>query len=275
VNRAILWCGQVEKGQRLSEKRPTDKEKRRAEVDPGVLYPYDDFSLQANGLELAFQAARNLGVSEREIHACLVHDDLQPRNLQTSVRRATREDLERLIYKIAAQSEPADALLFIAVNHGSLEGLTTSEDVMDPMREEADTILRPEHLEACLAPFEGPQVLVIATCHAGVFLALGGENRRVLAACAAEERYLSPRCDNLTSPFLDELFGAWCGCASSDEVPKAQLPLEDAFTRAKERMAAVDGLKVPHSAGCAVWPGAEAGEAGKRKGTRRSNKVGR
>jgi len=101
VKRAILWCGQVERGQGLSEKRPTSKEKREAEVDRNVLYRYDDFSLQVNGLELAFDAARRLGVPVGEIYACLVQDDLQPQALQTAARRATRENLERLIHEIA------------------------------------------------------------------------------------------------------------------------------------------------------------------------------
>lgn len=269
MKRAILWCGQVE-----HDKRPhvhendgpqSKKEKKLAENAPEALFPCDDFSLQANGLELAFQAACKLGVCESEIYACLVNADLRPQGLETEVRKATRNELERLLHELAERGESNDALLFIAVNHGSSSGLTTAEDVTDPMRDDEDTILTPSLLESYLQVIDGPQVLVIVTCHAGAFLGLGGENRCVLAACAADEQYLVPRCDNSRSPFLDELFGAWCECSQDDGVPRTTLPLEQAFLSAKGRMAKVQGLKTPHMAGKTIWPSSDADVAIKKR----------
>ena len=233
MKRAILWCGQVlgsgGLGPLADTMRLSQKERRIADNEPDALFPHNDFTLQANGLELAFQAARQLGVEDSEIYACLVQEDLRPPGLQTEVRKATPSDLEKLLCEIRDCGEPDDALLFVAVNHGSSAGLTTAEDVSDPMRDDSETILTPTQLDIFLKIITGPQVLVIVTCYAGAFLALGNENRCVLAACGATERYLAPRCDGPRSPFLDELFGAWCGCAHDDGVPRATLPLEKAF----------------------------------------------
>ncbi len=274
MKRAILWCGQVEKGRipqpDYNDKRLTNKEKLLVSNSPETLFPVDDFSLQANGLELAYQAARGLGVAEAEIYACLVQADLQPQNLKTEIRRATRDELERLIREISERSDATDTLLFIAVNHGSSDGLATAEDVTDPMREDVDTILTPERLQASLDILDGPQVLVLATCHAGVFLTLGRDNRRVLAACGADERYFVPRSDNICSPFLDELFGAWCGYAQNDAVPRAKLALDDAFARAKERMSIVGGLSIPQSQGTVIWPAHESENSVPRKNRRQT-----
>ncbi|HRI63702.1 MAG TPA: hypothetical protein PK156_05675 [Polyangium sp.] len=256
MKRAILWCGQIEHDKRLqtggNNEPQSKKEKRLVESTPETRFPYDDISLQVNGLELAFQAACKLGVHESEIYACLVQPDLRPQGLQTNVRGATRDELERLLHEFANKS--TEALLFVAVNHGSSNGLTTAEDVTDPMRDDQDTILTPLLLEKYLQVIDGPQVLVISTCHAGAFLGLGHENRCVLAACAANERYIFPRSDNLFSPFLDELFGAWCECALHDGVPRTTLPLYDAFEKARERMSQVDGLMIPLIAGKTNWP---------------------
>lgn len=258
MKRAILWCGQVLSGggfgPSANTMRPSQKEKRIADGEPEALFAHNDFTLQANGLELAFQAARQLGIDDSEIYACLVREDLRPRGLQTEVRKATPSDLENLLCEIRDCGEPEDALLFVAVNHGSSAGLTTAEDVSDPMRDDVETILTPTQLDIFLQAITGPQVLVIVTCYAGAFLGLGNENRCVLAACGATERYLAPRCDGPRSPFLDELFGAWCGCAHDDGVPRVTLPLEKAFERAKERMSSVQGLSVPCVAGVAAWP---------------------
>jgi len=275
VKRAILWCGQVEPNKRprtFADKKPSKKEIKSVHDGPEMLWPYDDFSLQANGLELSFQAACKLGVRESEIYACVVQADLCPQGLQTEVRRATRDALERLLHDIVASGGRNDAILFIAVNHGSLQGLTTAEDVADPMRDDGDTILTPTQLDAIFHVIDGPQVLVIVTCHAGVFSSLGHENRCVVAACAAHERYLVPRCDNLCSPFLDELFGAWCGCSLDASVPGATLPLQEAFVRAKDRMSRVPGLSIPQIEGKATWPSSELERIGNwGKSTRRSD----
>lgn len=258
MKRAILWCGQVERGPIVRSMpdavRQSQKERRIADNRSESLFAHNDFTLQANGLELAFQAACHLGIEESEIYACLVQEDLCPQGLQTAVRRATPSDLEKLLFEIGECSGHGDALLFVAVNHGSSRGLTTAEDVSDPMREDAETILTPEQLDYLLQPMTGPQVLVIVTCFAGAFLVLGNENRCVLTACAANERYFVPRCDNLRSPFLEELFGAWCAHSHDDAIPRVNLPLDKAFERAKERMSLVQGLSVPCAAGVATWP---------------------
>jgi hypothetical protein len=125
--------------------------------------------------------------------------------------------------------------------------------------------LTPEVLDACLRPLGGLQVIVVATCYAGIFLPLAAhEGRTVLAACPAKEMYLVPRQDCAWPAFLDELFGAWCACALSDRVSRTRLPLGEAFQRAAEQLAeqAAERLakapnlpsNLPRCEGAAAWP---------------------
>ncbi|HZF49662.1 MAG TPA: hypothetical protein VE093_13480 [Polyangiaceae bacterium] len=216
----------------------------------------DDIRVQSNNLELAFTAACSLGVPLDEVYACLVDDDLRPQKMKTQPFRATAGDLDRLVKFIARRADPGDALLFIAVNHGATTGLTTAEDVADPLRDDELTVLTPDRLDACLRMLSGPQVLVVSTCHAGVFLPLADTHpdRMVLAVCDAEETYSIQRTDCPVSAFLDELFAAWCECSLDDAIPKAKLPLDEAFLRAAERLAAQPGMTTPRRAGHAAWP---------------------
>lgn len=253
MRRAILWCGHV--------RRPTfarDAEGRRREVGDTLLAA-DDFRIQVNGLELAFRAAEVLGVPENEVYACLVRPDLAPQSLRTDVFEATVAGLRRLASRIGPRSKPDDALLFVTVNHGSRDGCLVTADPMDEFA--ADDApppprLTPAVLDECLRPIAGPQVIIVATCFSGAFLPLANDPRRaVLAACPANEEYTVTRAEGTCAAFLDELFGAWCGVAHSDDVPTARLALNDAFEQAKKRLAGIVPLNVPLWAGANVWPG--------------------
>jgi hypothetical protein len=249
TKRAILWCGQV----RRPSYRTYVKGRRHDTDDP--LAPTDDFTIQANGLELAFEAACRLGVSPRDIHACLVDDALKPQKLQTQRRRATVADLQHLLKVIAAHAKPGDPLLFVAVNHGAKDGLVVTPEDMDEFSDDdsTTTLLTPEMLDEFFRPLVGPQVIINTACHAGAFLRLAREGRAVLASCSEEEVYWISRHDKW-SAFLDELFGAWCKCALSDAVPRAQLSLDEAFSRAEERLTSAGARTKPLRAGAAAWP---------------------
>ena len=263
--RAILWCGQFKRpvpahdawGIRLEVKKLQREENAR-------LLPADDFRIQVNGLELAFQAARALGVPRDEIHACLVDVDLAPRELATEPYEATITGLQRLVDRLRGRSTPDDALLFVAVNHGAMPPSGDVHEVhlataapVDPFADDDQLLARltPCVLDDVLRPLAGSQVLVVATRFAGAFLPLGHEHRAVVTACAATEPHLVSRADGTCSAFLDELFAAWCGVRHSDAVPAAHLPLAEAFARARERLALPPSLNVPHYAGGTdVWP---------------------
>lgn len=249
TKRAILWCGQVRKPVFLR-----DAEGRLREAGDPTLAT-DDSKIQANGLQLAFEAARALGVSPGEIHACLVSDDLRPEGLRTAPRRATVPGLQRLIAEISRQATPADALLFIAVNHGAEDGLLTADEVSEFDDDPQVVRLTPAVLDAALGRLAGPQVVVVASCFAGVFLPLGSRAERVVVvACAAGERHFIHLAQCAWSSFLDELFGAWCEVAFSDAIPRARLPLVEAFARAEQRLVAEQAPNRPLRAGSAVWP---------------------
>lgn len=251
TKRAILWCGHV----REPVLRRDEFGLRREEVgDPcGAT---DDAKIQRNSLELAFQAARALGVPRQEIYACVIHDDLLPEGFDMKRHhRATVDGLQRLARTLAARAEPEDALLFIAVNHCDKEALATADPVDELDEDRIIQRLTPEVLDDCLRPLGGLQVIVVATCHAGIFLPLAEhEGRTVLVACPAEEVYLVPRQDCAWPAFLDELFGAWCACALSDRVSRTRLPLGEAFNRAAAQLAEDRARNLPLCAGAAAWP---------------------
>jgi hypothetical protein len=249
TKRAILWCGHIRAAIRVR-----DAEGRlRERGDP--LLAADDFRIQVNGLELAFRTARALGVPREEIHACVVRDDLRPRELVTERHQPTVAGLRRLAGSLARGATAADALLFVAANHGRRDGSLVTDDPLDEVGDPIGARLDAETLGDCLRPIAGAQVLVIATCFAGAFLPLAADPRRaVVAACSATEEHRVSRDDGTCSAFLDELFGAWSGVAHSDAVPCTRLPLDAAFARAKERLLVPPSLNVPEYAGTNVWP---------------------
>jgi hypothetical protein len=156
---------------------------------------------------------------------------------------------------IAARAAPDDALLFVAVNHGASDGLMTS-DVVNEFDEDATVArLTPEVLDDCIRLLTGPQVIIIASCYAGIFLRLSPRaERAVLVSCGASERYYVSRNEHAWSAFLDELFGAWCGVALSDTVPRKRLGLRAAFMEAEQRLAAASARNKPLHAGATAWP---------------------
>jgi hypothetical protein len=263
TRRAILWCGHVRETRRILDAegnlRPlTDAEARARGLDDDTLLPADDFKIQVNSLELSFQAARALGVAVGEIHACLLRDDPRPPELRTRPRPATVDALRSLVQEVHRRATPEDALLFVAVNHGVRgEGLATSDPPADELEDEPQrALLTPEKLDECLRPLAGPQVLIVSACYAGQFLPLGRRpDRMVLAACSAEEPYLVQRHDCAWPAFLDELFGAWCEVALWDGVPRAKLPLPDAFDRAEQRLRGAGARNIPLREGVVRWPG--------------------
>src|SRR5689334_10178809 len=111
--RAILWCGQTRQP-RLDR----DELGRVVEIGDREL-PLDDAKIQANSLELAFQGALALGISARDVHACVLTSDLLPQHFRTEPYAATIGDLRRLVTALSRQTAAGDALLLIAVNHGA------------------------------------------------------------------------------------------------------------------------------------------------------------
>lgn len=237
TRRAILWCGWAVPTRKL------------------------DFPASMRDLDLAVRAAQALGVRRENIHAFLGHEDLLA-GLAVSQYPATVEALERVVAGLRHGSTADDALLFIATNHGERHGLLTSA-LVDEFADEEETprLLTPEVLRRCLDGLMGTQVLVLATCHAGIFLPLARDGRAVLASCSADQRYLvqeEPAC----SPFLVELFRAWC-CT---ELPGYETrfsndisELDAAFIRAEQQLASnaysaeYKKLK-PLREGLASWP---------------------
>jgi hypothetical protein len=238
TRRAILWCGWAVPTRKL------------------------DFPASMRDLELAVRAAQALGVRQEDIHAFLGHEDLLTPGLAVAQYPATVEALERVVAGLTRGSSADDALLFIATNHGERHGLLTSA-LVDEFADEEVTprLLTPAVLQRCLDGLLGTQVLVLATCHAGIFLPLARQGRAVLASCSADQRYLvqeEPAC----SPFLVELFRAWC----STELPGYETrfssdisELDVAFLRAEQQLTS-DAYSVeykelrPLREGLASWP---------------------
>lgn len=250
TKRAILWCGHV----REPVIRRDEFSRTREVSDP--LLVTDDAKIQCNSLELSYKAALALGVDSNEIHACVIRDDLLPQGFDPRHNHpATVDGLRRLVRSFASRAKPEDALLFIAVNHGNRAALVTADPVDELDEDHVAPQLTPAVLDECLNQLGGSQVVIMATCYAGIFLSLQKRERRaVLVACAAEEVYLVPRQDCAWSAFLDELFGAWCAFSLSDAIPRTRLSLQEAFIRAHMRLVEDNAPNLPLCEGAAAWP---------------------
>lgn len=238
TRRALLWCGWANPSRKL------------------------DFPASVKDLELAVRAARALGVSDRDIHAFVGHEDLLSPEQVASQHPATPEALARVLSMLARGATAEDALLFIVTNHGERQGLLTSGPVDEfASDDEGPRFLTPELLRRFLDEVPGTQVLILATCHAGIFLPLARENRAVLASCAADQRYLvqaEPPC----SPFLIEIFKAWCGTelpGYESRFSRDIVDLDAAFLQAEQQLtrgaysSEYERLK-PLRQGVARWP---------------------
>lgn len=229
---ALLWCG-FAKGDGAS----------------------DDFVASVHDLELACRAAKALGIAPANIHAFMCRTDLLPADFRGSRHLATRAELSSVLHNL----RPEDALFFVATNHGVPQGLLTSERV-DEFEEDNLTPrqLSPGELRKMLDGREGAQILVIAACHAGIFLDLGGEKRTVIAACSADETYRWEDKERPCSPLLPELFGAWTGTTFEGRPEPPRKPaLKAAFEATKVRLAnGYEGhpTRTPLWSGEASWP---------------------
>lgn len=238
TRRAFLWCGYV---------KPPVANRRG-----GASFDYD-FPASVHDIDLAVRAALALGVERDEIYAFVCRDDLLPPDFGDHRYEATTTALERVISSIAHRAAANDPLLFVASNHGLREGLLTSAPV-DEFDEVTPQLLTPGALEKHLSPLTGPQVVIVATCHAGAFLRLATRpNRLVLAACAEDETYYVEDEESPHSPFLLKLLGAWCGIVPRNAPPVAQQPLDEAFSATEQQLVST-GRTRPHRSGRVAWP---------------------
>lgn len=236
--RAILWCGFVS--------RPAGKGRLdRATAVQGA-FPDCDFPASVNDLEIAYRAAKALGARAADIYPHVCDPDLLPPALVARWSPPTKEALARTLKGIRREASSGDRLLFIATNHGTRDGLLTMVEVDEFEDAPTSPFLTPEDLSRSLDSVQGDHTVVIASCHAGIFLPLGDHpNRTVLAACGADVVYRIHREERSCSPFLVELFASWCGVSLWDDVPTSNLPLPEALARATARLASTYQTHAP------------------------------
>lgn len=226
--RVILWCGYVEPGQDW------------------------DFQWSLHDLRIAYEALTKIGVAEANIHALVGRDDLLPEEFRGKYEGKATLDM---LQKVLRASKPANTpLIFVATNHGIRDGLisTPSKAVEYGQKgnrtgHQGTRTLKPSALAEALKVWNGPQVLVIAACYAGVFLELGNAQKRlVLASCKGDEPYHLEDKDPPHSVFLEKFFEAL------GEVPGA-CP-NTAFERAAANMPAQGFGHLPLKSGSVAWP---------------------
>jgi hypothetical protein len=112
----------------------------------------------------------------------------------------------------------------------------------------------PEFLQARLDTIAGQQVVLMATCHAGMFLSLGDDERRLVLASVESGRDYTHTGDHPPrSLFLYEVMSRWAGTSlASYQAPRA-CPLPEAVERACERCPS------GRFKGHATWPFAVSG----------------
>lgn len=239
--RALLWCGQV---------RGEGRE--------------NDFAVCVQDLDLAYQAARRLGVDPADIWALVCPDfDLLPQGFDDRRRRAaTLDALREVTAVIAKVSRDDDATLFVGANHGEqARGMLVYTPMIDPFGPYSPYAeperLTPAILGECLEPIAGQQILLLGACYSGMFLSLATERRAVLSACDDTEIWSALRSGIHCSAFLTPIFEHWTGATLGGFAPPEPLSLDEAFDRVRRELRQVssNGRPVtPVRAGTARWP---------------------
>jgi hypothetical protein len=213
MKRAFIWCGVV----RGEKKDHWDT----------------DFATSVHDIDLTVAAARALGVQGRDIWVFGCRDDLLPHGFTGTYLPATIDHLARVAADLAAASQEEDRLLFLATNHGDVDGLVQYTPPFDPYADaplDPPDRLTPEQLRRHLDLIRGQQVVIIGACHAGTFLSIGEEARRlVLGACAPDRVIYSSNDPQPRTPFIDEFLAHWAGVTLNSLAPPPRQSLDQAF----------------------------------------------
>lgn len=211
-----------------------------------------DEAISRNDIELAIDAAHARGVRPQDVWALVCKRDLLPEGFAGQHRRATLASFEEVAQHLAKTCGPQDGLLLVVTNHGDPEGLLVDTPPPDEFAEDAEDppLLSPALLQQHLDAIPGPQIAVVATCYAGIFLPVASDRRAVLTACGPDEIYYVNRYTQQPprSPFLYEVLSHWAGVSLADYEAPAPLSMAEAFTATKP---ACPGC---HCEGSARWP---------------------
>jgi hypothetical protein len=203
-------------------------------------------------IELAIQAACRRQVRPEDIWAFVCDPGLLPETFTGHVDHATVAALQAAMESIAQVATREDHLIFIATNHGTAQGLVIETEPSDEFTEDdgEPEFLSLPVLQRCLEPIPGQQILVIGTCHAGIFLPLGSARRTILAVCGADKPYEFDfsELDPPRSPFLYELLSRWAGVSLANYAVPEPTSMLEAFRVIESDFPGCD------SAGDASWP---------------------
>ena len=240
--RAIIWCGAITQPRQRVQRR--GKERRDLPAMERVIFRSD--------IELAIQAAQRRQVRPEDIWAFVCDEELLPETFAGRVYPATVPALQAAMKSIEQVATAEDHLIFIATNHGTAEGLLVETAPSDEFTESDDepAFLSLLILQHCLEPILGQQILVIATCYAGIFLPLGSARRAILAVCGANKPYEIKfvELDPPRNPFLYELLSRWAGVSLANYAVPEPASMSEAFRTIEPDF---EGCG---SAGDASWP---------------------
>lgn len=226
--RAMLWCGRI---------RP------RQQLEPTAF---------ANDIEMAVRSVLRRGVNPHDISAHVGDRSLLPDGFSGAPHEPTLDSLDRVMRSMAQDSKSEDAVIFVATNHGVRKGLLTAGEPPNPFADEEPkpVYLTPTFLQERLDAIAGQQIVLIATCHAGVFLPLGNERRVVLASCGADEKDYTYTGDHPPRAlFLYEVLSHWAGTSLGGYPAPEPCSLTEAFERARQ-----NHCPHAHCTGSASWP---------------------
>jgi hypothetical protein len=219
-----------------------------------------DFPASKSDVAISIRAARAQGVADRDIYPFLCDDGLLPGDFVEPSYESTAAELRRVIRGLEREARPDDRLLFVASNHGEQQGLLMAARY-DELGEDEPLHLTPGALDECLSRLAGPQLVIIATCHSGVFLQLGARpDRLVITACNEHEIYhVSSDAEDAHSPLLRALLGGWCGVTLQDDPAPPRVSLDEAFDAARALEMTRKDLDPskrtePHRSGRVRWP---------------------
>ena len=145
-------------------------------------------------------------------------------------RAATSENLDSMIGQFKETIKEDDEFVFVMMNHGHKDGLTSYIEVF-PKRGEKDRLYPEQLLEKVTGIRAKKQLYVIEACYSGHFGdVLGTGNRAVLTSSESYSPSIISRVDQFSRFFFDALVND-----GSDKDNDCKISISEAFENAEKR----------------------------------------
>lgn len=207
----------------------------------GVARNLNDAYASENDIRLALRVARALGFSSDEVVAFVTPDVALPREIALQRDVPTLARLRRFS---SSFTEKHDEVIFLATDHGDLDGLACHSE-FDPLMPSTPELLTPDVLGDVLMVLGSMALAIIGTCHSGTMLAAHRATVEVFTACPREERIIWSRDGGAPhTPFVRQFFESLAGVAL-DPMDDGPLTLSQPRTLSHAIWKLLEGVDFP------------------------------